>query len=203
MKRFLAALGLCVAVCSSALAADAVVQEARIKADKLDIAYPVFSLENQAAESKINAHVRSAVKAVQNYYKKDKELVAAGMKYEVTMENDKYLCFKLQSFDYHGGAHGMYYTNYKVFDKDTGAQLKYTDFVPALTKEQLHKGIKDKSLPVVSEDGKTVSEAPFLDSKLEVTDNFCLNSDGTISLVYGPYVLDCYAFGDAYVVLKK
>ena len=66
MKRFLAALGLCVAVCSSALAADAVVQEARIKADKLDIAYPVFSLENQAAESKINAHVRSAVKAVQN-----------------------------------------------------------------------------------------------------------------------------------------
>jgi len=198
MKKIMAAL--CVGLAFSASCFATEVTTLQFKTDKTDYKYPRFTLENAKATKKINKVVNSEFKALRKQHAKDHELVGGGANYNVELDNDKYLCFNLESYDFHGGAHGMYYTEYYVFDKATGNRMKYYDFVPSINSDELQWGIKNGYLPVERVDGSK-GEAPFMNEKTLVSENFRLNEDGSVSLVYGPYELDSYAAGNNYVKL--
>ncbi|MCQ2359090.1 MAG: DUF4163 domain-containing protein [Phascolarctobacterium sp.] len=199
MKKILAALCVGLTFCASAFATE--VTTMQYKTDKTDYKYPRFTLEDANATKKINKTVTNEFKSLLKAHQKDHNLVGGGMNYKVELDNDKYLCFNLEPYDYYGGAHGMYYTEYFVFDKATGKRLAYTEFVPSINSGELQWGIKNKFLPVYLVDGST-SDAPFLNQETLVTDNFRLNEDGTVDLVYAPYALDCYAAGNTFVRLE-
>lgn len=198
MKKILATL--CVGLAFSASCFATEVTTLQLKTDKTDYKYPHFTMENAKAAKKINKIVDNEFKSLRKAHAKDHDLVGGGVNYKVELDNDKYLCFNLESYDYHGGAHGMYYTEYFVFDKTTGERMKYYDFVPSINSDELHWGIKNGFLPVELADGSE-GNAPFMNEETLVKENFRLNDDGSVSLVYGPYELDCYAAGNNFVKL--
>ncbi|MDO4178949.1 MAG: DUF4163 domain-containing protein [Phascolarctobacterium sp.] len=198
MKKIITALCLGLALSATCFATE--VTTMQFKTDKTNYKYPRFTLESSKATQKINKFVNSEFKSLRKIHNQDHELVGGGMDYKVILDDEKYLCFTLEPYDFHGGAHGMYYTGYYVFDKETGNRMKYYDFVPSINSDELRWGIKNGYLPVELEDGSQ-GEAPFMDENTLVKENFRLNGDGSVSLVYGPYELDCYAAGNNYVKL--
>lgn len=197
MKKILLPLALCFTVAGSAFAASAVTE----KKVELSYKYPVISgMENTVAEAAINATLKEALLELRDDQGEDEYIVSGGLMYEMGAETDKHLSLILKSYDYHGGAHGMYYTEGYVFDKTTGKRLAYTDFVPELTADALRRGLRAELLQGVTADG-SVSPLPFMDEKTRLSKNFILNEDGSISLIYDPYEVDCYAAGNVFVRL--
>ena len=197
MKKLLLATALCLSVTASAFAA-VTMEEQKVT---FDYKYPIISgLKNPAAEKNINDTIAKELLRLRKAHGEDAYIVSGGMSYKLGVETDKYLSLTVDGYDYHGGAHGMYYTEGFVFDKETGKRLAYTDFVPKLNADTLIRGLRAGVLPA-----RTVSdvptELPFLDNNTRVSDNFILNEDGSISLIYESYELDCYAAGNIFVTL--
>lgn len=199
MKKILATLCISLTFCASAFATQ--ITTMQYKNSKTDYKYPRFTLENEAISKKINKTVTAEFKSLLKKHQADHNLIGGGMNYKVELDNEKHLCFNLEPYDYHGGAHGMYYTEYFVFDKATGKRLDYTDFVPSINSEELQWGIKNKFFTVYLVDGST-SNAPFMTNETLVTKNFRLNEDNSVDLVYPPYALDNYAAGNTFVRLS-
>ena len=200
MKKVFAALCLGLALASTAFATE--VTTITYKTAKTEYQYPRFTMENKDVANKINKTLTNEFKRALKYHQESHDLIGGGLKYEVEIDNDKYLSVMMQSHDYFGGAHGMYYTRYFVFNKADGKRLEYSDFVPSINTEQFQHGVKTRILPVYNAAGDK-TKAPFLTENTLVTDNFKLNEDESVSLVYDPYELDSYAAGNTYVHLTK
>lgn len=197
MKKILLATTLCLTIAGSAFAT-ASTEEKKVT---FDYKYPVISgLANKDSEANINSIIAKKLLSLRKAHAESEYIVSGGMNYKMGTETDKYISFTLQSYDYHGGAHGMYYTEGFVFDKESGKRLAYTDFVPQLTASELVRGLRAGAIKGYTADGN-VSGVPFMDNKTRLSKNFVLNKDGSISLIYGPYELDAYAAGNIYVKL--
>lgn len=197
MKKILLATTLCLTIAGSAFAS----ASAEEKKVTFDYKYPVISgLANKESEANINSIIAKKLLSLRKAHAESEYIVSGGMNYKMGTETDKYISFTLQSYDYHGGAHGMYYTEGFVFDKESGQRLAYTDFVPQLTAAELVRGLRAGTIKGYTADGN-VSGVPFMDNKTGLSKNFILNEDGSISLIYGPYELDAYAAGNIYVKL--
>ena len=175
-----------------------------VKKGNLDLTYPVFSFENKAAEKKATKYVQDYIdKEVKAYQRHNPINISAD--YKVIKEREWYISLEVTTYEYTGGAHGMYYTAGLNFDKMTGELMQYSDFnAPKLTKEELYNGIKNGTYMVFCNDRKTPSSAPFLPSldKFRFTKNFIVDPEGGgVYLMYQPYELDCYAAGVTYVGL--
>ena len=197
MKKLLLATALCLSVTASAFAA-VTMEEQKVT---FDYKYPIISgLKNPAAEKNINDTIAKELLRLRKAHGEDAYIVSGGMSYKLGVETDKYLSLTVDGYDYHGGAHGMYYTEGFVFDKETGKRLAYTDFVPKLNADTLVRGLRAGTIKATTADGSE-SQVPFMDNKTRLSENFILNEDGSISLIYGPYELDCYAAGNILVKL--
>ena len=107
-KKTLLALGLCLAVTASALAA---VTEKVEQGNKYKLSYPVFKLENRAAAKAINKDIKRMVLEQKKLAKsKDPSYVEVGTNYEIFSETDDYVNIIFVKWDYMGGAHGMIMT---------------------------------------------------------------------------------------------
>ena len=201
-KKTLLALGLCLAVSASALAA---VTEKVEQGNKYKLSYPVFKLENRAAAKAINKDIKKMVLEQKKLAKsKDPSYVEVGTNYEVFGETDDYVNIIFVKWDYMGGAHGMHYDHGLVYSKTTGERLPYTHFAKAITAGELYDAIAEHRVKVYGADLQTVSEAPFITyikkDEFQRSEDYVLK-DGKVYLMYPPYELDCYAVGTTYVEL--
>ena len=88
-KKALLALGLCLAVSASALAA---VTEKVEQGNKYKLSYPVFKLENRAAAKAINKDIKRMVLEQKKLAKsKDPSYVEVGTNYQIFSETDDYV----------------------------------------------------------------------------------------------------------------
>ena len=201
-KKTLLALGLCLAVSASALAA---VTEKVEQGNKYKLSYPVFKLENRAAAKAINKDIKRMVLEQKILAKsKDPSYVEVGTNYEIFGETDDYVNIIFVKWDYMGGAHGMHYDHGLVYSKTTGERLPYTHFAKAITAGELYDAIAEHRVKVYGADLQTVSEAPFITyfkkDEFQRSEDYVLK-DGKVYLMYPPYELDCYAVGTTYVEL--
>ena len=201
-KKALLALGLCLAVSASALAA---VTEKVEQGNKYKLSYPVFKLENRAAAKAINKDIKRMVLEQKKLAKsKDPSYVEVGTNYEVFGETDDYVNIIFVKWDYMGGAHGMHYDHGLVYSKTTGERLPYTHFAKAVSAGELYDAIVEHRVKVYGADLQTVSEAPFITyikkDEFQRSEDYVLK-DGKVYLMYPPYELDCYAVGTTYVEL--
>ena len=201
-KKTLLALGLCLAVSASALAA---VTEKVEQGNKYKLSYPVFKLENRAAAKAINRDIKRMVLEQKKLAKsKDPSYVEVGTNYEIFSETDDYVNIIFVKWDYMGGAHGMHYDHGLVYSKTTGERLPYTHFAKAITAGELYDAIAEHRVKVYGADLQTVSEAPFITyikkDEFQRSEDYVLK-DGKVYLMYPPYELDCYAVGTTYVEL--
>ena len=201
-KKTLLALGLCLAVSASALAA---VTEKVEQGNKYKLSYPVFKLENRAAAKAINKDIKRMVLEQKKLAKsKDPSYVEVGTNYEIFSETDAYVNIIFVKWDYMGGAHGMHYDHGLVYSKTTGERLPYTHFAKAVSAGELYDAIVEHRVKVYGADLQTVSEAPFITyikkDEFQRSEDYVLK-DGKVYLMYPPYELDCYAVGTTYVEL--
>ena len=201
-KKALLALGLCLAVSASALAA---VTEKVEQGNKYKLSYPVFKLENRAAAKAINKDIKRMVLEQKKLAKsKDPSYVEVGTNYEIFGETDDYVNIIFVKWDYMGGAHGMHYDHGLVYSKTTGERLPYTHFAKAVSAGELYDAIVEHRVKVYGADLQTVSEAPFITyikkDEFQRSEDYVLK-DGKVYLMYPPYELDCYAVGTTYVEL--
>ena len=201
-KKTLLALGLCLAVSASALAA---VTEKVEQGNKYKLSYPVFKLESRAAAKAINKDIKKMVLEQKKLAKsKDPSYVEVGTNYEIFGETDAYVNIIFVKWDYMGGAHGMHYDHGLVYSKTTGERLPYTHFAKAITAGELYDAIVEHRVKVYGADLQTVSEAPFITyikkDEFQRSEDYVLK-DGKVYLMYPPYELDCYAVGTTYVEL--
>ena len=201
-KKALLALGLCLAVSASALAA---VTEKVEQGNKYKLSYPVFKLENRAAAKAINKDIKRMVLEQKKLAKsKDPSYVEVGTNYEIFSETDAYVNIIFVKWDYMGGAHGMHYDHGLVYSKTTGERLPYTHFAKAVSAGELYDAIVEHRVKVYGADLQTVSEAPFITyikkDEFQRSEDYVLK-DGKVYLMYPPYELDCYAVGTTYVEL--
>ena len=201
-KKTLLALGLCLAVSASALAA---VTEKVEQGNKYKLSYPVFKLENRAADKAINKDIKRMVLEQKKLAKsKDPSYVEVGTNYEIFGETDDYVNIIFVKWNYMGGAHGMHYDHGLVYSKTTGERLPYTHFAKAITAGELYDAIAEHRVKVYGADLQTVSEAPFITyikkDEFQRSEDYVLK-DGKVYLMYPPYELDCYAVGTTYVEL--
>lgn len=201
-KKTLLALGLCLAVSASALAA---VTEKVEQGNKYKLSYPVFKLESRAAAKAINKDIKRMVLEQKKLAKsKDPSYVEVGTNYEIFGETDDYVNIIFVKWDYMGGAHGMHYDHGLVYSKATGERLPYTHFAKAISAGELYDAIAEHRVKVYGADLQTVSEAPFITyikkDEFQRSEDYVLK-DGKVYLMYPPYELDCYAVGTTYVEL--
>ena len=201
-KKALLALGLCLAVSASALAA---VTEKVEEGNKYKLSYPVFKLENRAAAKAINKDIKRMVLEQKKLAKsKDPSYVEVGTNYEIFGETDDYVNIIFVKWNYMGGAHGMHYDHGLVYSKTTGERLPYTHFAKAITAGELYDAIAEHRVKVYGADLQTVSEAPFITyfkkDEFQRSEDYVLK-DGKVYLMYPPSELDCYAVGTTYVEL--
>ena len=199
-KKTLLALGLCLAVSASALAA---VTEKVEQGNKYKLSYPVFKLENRAAAKAINKDIKRMVLEQKKLAKsKDPSYVEVGTNYEIFSETEAYVNIIFVKWDYMGGAHGMHYDHGLVYSKTTGERLPYTHFAKAISAGELYDAIVEHRVKVYGADLQTVSEAPFITyikkDEFQRSEDYVLK-DGKVYLMYPPYELDCYAVGTTYV----
>ena len=201
-KKALLALGLCLAVSASALAA---VTEKVEQGNKYKLSYPVFKLESRAAAKAINKDIKKMVLEQKKLAKsKDPSYVEVGTNYEIFSETEAYVNIIFVKWDYMGGAHGMHYDHGLVYSKTTGERLPYTHFAKAISAGELYDAIAEHRVKVYGADLQTVSEAPFITyikkDEFQRSEDYVLK-DGKVYLMYPPYELDCYAVGTTYVEL--
>ena len=201
-KKTLLALGLCLAVSASALAA---VTEKVEQGNKYKLSYPVFKLESRAAAKAINKDIKKMVLEQKKLAKsKDPSYVEVGTNYEIFSETEAYVNIIFVKWDYMGGAHGMHYDHGLVYSKTTGERLPYTHFAKAISAGELYDAIVEHRVKVYGADLQTVSEAPFITyikkDEFQRSEDYVLK-DGKVYLMYPPYELDCYAVGTTYAEL--
>lgn len=198
-KKIFLAAALSLAVASTAAAA---VQEQVETGERYKLTYPVFSFENAKAAKRVNKDVKKLVQQTRKLLKNPMYREVA-TDYRLISETDAYVSFIFTSWNYTGGAHGMYYTEGLVYDKATGKPLPYTHFAKAVEPEQLRQDIMDGKAKVFCADLKTESKAPFLQyiKDFKVSEDYIVADDGHVYLLYQPYELDAYAAGVTYVQL--
>ena len=110
--------------------------------------------------------------------------------------NDNYFAtLSFLYYQYMGGAHGMFTTNYVVIDVKNGKKIKLNDIFDKTAITILEKKIIKKAYNYTGfENPTSLKDAGYLVNKIEVTDNFSLTAEG-ITFVYQPYEIAPYSAG--------
>ncbi len=196
-KKTIAVTLLCLAMSACA---SAEVQRMELKGNNYQYVYPRVIMNNDKATTRANKQIKKELKKADKL-RVDPIMLQVNTDYELVMDNDKYMNVLVVYSHYSGGAHGMYYTDSLVFDKDNGKLVPYTQFVPEISIDDLRYKIMTKQLKVFCRDRISPSTAPFLKDweQFDVSENYMLGEDGYLYFIYQPYELDSYAAGTTYV----
>ncbi len=180
------------------------VKEHRAEAISCTVKYPEVKIKNAQAEKAINQDIFHYVSDFQKEYRAGK-FYQGDFSYKVRYEDDKVVSLTLSSYRYHmGAAHGFTYTQGLTYRKSDGKKLPLSHFVKLAPDDKFII----LTQPILNSRNQRVSQQQtFLSdtigwSNAEVTDNYCLEKEGRVELIYQPYDLGCYALGTLYVDLS-
>lgn len=106
------------------------------------------------------------------------------------------LVYKIDTYEYTGGAHGMYSSNFINFDLNTGKRIKLGDIFKSDYKKELTRLL----ITQLQKNNKVTSESEledlgyFITEPLSPTENFYITKEG-LSFFYNAYEIAPYAMG--------
>lgn len=121
----------------------------------------------------------------------------------ITYLDDNYVCIRTDGYEYSGGAHGMPYRDYFVFDRKSGARLSLADIVENPVEEL--QAMVGKAFRKLAEETSFSFEAPeelefIVSDSISYETPFFLTEEG-IAFFYTPYEIAPYAAGFPEVVI--
>lgn len=164
----------------------------------LKLNYPLVYTKNQAAQNTINEDIATYVLAAKaDYY--NKHIYKVSQTYKVTYEDDQVVSILLTTSHYHkGAAHSLYSTRGLVYNKVTGQRIPLYNYIKIASAEQLEQGLRTGQLGFYSGNHQPARLLPSWSVKY-ASDNYCLRGKGYIELVYQPYELGPFAYGNTFV----
>ena len=152
----------------------------------MDLKYPLVYTENAAAQTAINTDISAYVGEAKNAYYRD-HVYPVSQSYKVTYEDKDVVSLLLTTYYYRAGAaHGSYRTQGMVYDKRTGQRIPLYNYVRDGVLAFYTSARKRTYLP----QGWHVDYA---------SDNYFLSGKGYINLVYQPYELGPFSYGNTFI----
>ena len=165
--------------------------------------YPVVSLENKSLAKKINQEVVKLADILKKDHSSNKGYAdKISMSYKVLLENEQRLNLLVYSWTYNNGAaHGMYTASGLSYDLKTGEKATVVKYAPHLNAAILDEGVRLGRYSFTAIDGEPLKLDNFW--KVETVSKECyLSEDGSLTLIYQPYDLAPYAYGNTYITLN-
>jgi hypothetical protein len=114
---------------------------------------------------------------------------------------EHYIVIKRIRDFYDGGAHGMYGTDYHVFDRNTARFVTLADIADKAGLSDLREAVVEELRKKFElREGERLTDAGFFEDAIELTENFFLSEDG-IGFHWNPYEVAPYVFGEIEVVV--
>lgn len=180
----------------------------------IDISLPVIKLNNAAATAKADStlalifgeyttledachrHVESFKQGF-DMHDVTREFFMDG---EISVGYKNWVTYTAHIYEYCGGAHGLYITNIINFDPNSGDEITLNDIFKEGYEEKLttilrNQLMKDNNMSTIEE----LDENGFL-RDVFVSQNF-IPEKFSITFLYNPYEIACYAKGHIYVTL--
>lgn len=110
---------------------------------------------------------------------------------------DNIICFRINGYDYLGGAHGTPYYESFIFDLNTGNRLKAGDFID-LTEEELKNKVLEAVVKRMNEEGRDLFWEDAEESVYNIITPDYANaylSENGIVFYFDPYLIASYAQG--------
>ena len=164
----------------------------------MDLKYPLVYTENAAAQTAINTDIAAYVgEAKDAYY--NRHVYQVSQSYKVTYEDKDVVSLLLTTYYYRAGAaHGSYRTQGMVYDKRTGQRVPLYNYVKIASAKQLDTAVRDGVLSFYTSTRKRT----YLPQGWHVdyaSDNYFLSGKGYINLVYQPYELGPFSYGNTFI----
>lgn len=128
--------------------------------------------------------------------------------YEISAESeakvvDTLLVYAITRYNFTGGAHGIYGTDFHLYSLATGMELRLADLLSDRQIEGLNGLIREKLYKQYEvKDDKGLEAAGFFPDDIAASENFDIAEDGTITFFYNPYEIGCYALGGVEVSIS-
>lgn len=165
--------------------------------------YPVVSLNDKGLAKKINQEVYKLANTLKKDHSSNKGYAdKISMSYKVFLENDQRLNLLVYSWTCNNGAaHGMYSASGLSYDLKTGEKATVAKYAPNLTAAILDEGVRLGRYSFTAIDGEPLKLDNFW--KVETVTNECyLDEEGNLVLIYQPYDLAPYAYGNTYITIS-
>lgn len=167
----------------------------------LSLKYPLVYTDNEAAQASINGDIATYVLAAKDDYY-NKHIYKVSQSYKVTYEDDQVVSILLTTSHYHmGAAHSLYSTRGLVYNKVTGQRIPLYNYIKIASAEQLEQGLRAGVLGFYSGNHQPARLLPSWSVKY-ASDNYCLRGKGYIDLVYQPYELGPFAYGNTFIAFS-
>lgn len=127
---------------------------------------------------------------------------AKDIKANILFNEYSLLVYQIDTYEYTGGAHGMYASNFLNFDLKTGRQLHLADLFKADYKKELTRML----IAQLEKNNKVTSESEledigyFITEPLSPTENFYIDKEG-LTFYYNVYEIAPYAMGTTVIKL--
>lgn len=165
------------------------------------LSQPVVSISgNEAAADAINSNIAEYVNALRSDFENGR-YYACGGNYVVHYEDDNVLSISLYLLRQPYGANGNHNNSYDlVFDKNTGEQIPLENYV-RITTSDLKQYMAYHSY---SQNGRKINQiSNYVYEHLNtIPQNYFLEGDGIVCIVFQPYELSSGAMGSCYVKLE-
>ena len=190
MKKIISTLVFAALITLSAAVADASIWTAREEGDYYELIYPVFECDDPVVKEAINADIytraaRTADAARRNY--------TTSFRYELKMENNRYLSLVFFPGGYEeGAAHAMYTGVGVVYDKATGEKVPLSHFADVTVEDLIRLQRNGHFLHV---DGTPIPRENIQGRPGHVPEDYYITSWGQIGVLFPPYALASFADG--------
>lgn len=164
--------------------------------------YPVITLKKAGVANKINKDVAQHIAILKKELRENKGYAdKISMSYKVLCENERKLNILLYSWTYmNGAAHGMYWANGLSYDLKTGQKAMVEKLLANATAKELDSGIRTGRYGLSNSNDTEMQLDDFW--KVESVSKECiLNPDGSLTLIYQPYDLAPYVYGNTFITI--
>ena len=163
----------------------------------MDLKYPLVYTENTAVQTAINTDAAYVGEANDAYY--NRHVYQVSQSYKVTYEDKDIVSLLLTTYYYRAGAaHGSYRTQGMVYDKRTGQRVPLYNYVKIASAKQLDTAVRDGVLTFYTSARKR-TYLPRCRHVDYASDNYFLIGKGYINLVYQPYELGPFSYGNTFI----
>jgi len=182
------------------LSAQAEVRTLTEESGAYKLTYPAVVTENAAAQQRINTDILKCVREYKREVRFGKpaeentpRAYTGFIDYKVVRDDEKLLSLLLYKYRYTGGAHGTTVVDGLVYDKQNGVRLPLEKFL-RITPEELREEVT-RALYTL-EDGQLIAKEGYWPQELtKVPQDYYIDKDGTVGLIFQQYEIAPYAAG--------